>query len=685
MKDSINNNIYKTSLAKCLSIFSGGMSLAVCILVLTNKLLFASGTDYIVELALIFFTIVIGFKAKSGGLATALILLPLLPGLNTQLEALSGLSVLHKSINGLELVSGFVIGAVIQALTLPKSETTKLTVPWQFGVLVLVLLLSTSLGVARNLWQSASIPSVSGLIYNLLRFNQQGWHEDYRPLTDLVSYLVAIAWLTVLIPLLQSSENRSQKVFRPIIAGLIISGLFGILQVATGWGLPGDRSDRVIGIAAKGFEPDIHAYAGHILLGTLGLLGYLFYQTKSQLEKNIVGLTILISWLALIASKSRSSLLIALVVSLPIYSVWLWRKNKKICISLFLGTGALVGTAIYIRYFYNHPPWFLEYLRNLSQYEVFNRAFGQRADMYIAAVRMFYAFPLLGLGFGDYYRMSADIGFSHSSIYSFLKGENAHNYFLQTLAETGIVGSLVLLNILIRPILRRDNRKQKIIAYIGFAGLCAGNIFAHSFLVRENLFLALSLIALAYAWDQADRENISKNEKVKNENVKVKKEYIFEGKLIGTLIIVTIVLSAKEVIDSFSKYPYKYGSVCFEPRPEAEDHWLSGLYQTTVPAGAAGVSINFSAQGKIKNSDPVKITVSLKVPGQGVVVSAEQKLLEMEPSHLYLKFPERLSENNQIIQMEIKTDRCFTPKNLGYSTDIRRLGVKLEKPGVVFK
>lgn len=678
MRDIINNKIFKTYLAMGLSLFSWGMSLAACILVLTNGLFYANGSDYLLEIVFIFLAIIAGFKAKSGGIAASLFLLPLLPGLNSQLAAISGLSILNKSFNGLDLISGFFLGAVLQSLLQPKSELRKILPPWEFGLLTLMLILSTCIGITRNLWQSASVYSLEGLIYNLFRFNQQGWHEDYRPLTELVSYLIAIAWLSILIPLLKTIENRTQKVYRPIIAGLIVSGLFGLIQVATGWGVPGDRSDRVLSIAAKGFEPDIHAYAGHMLLGALGLIGYFLFETKNRLEKNLVGFTVAIAWLGLISSKSRSSLLIALAVMLPICSIWLWRKNKKIYLILLTILIMVGGTAVYLRYFYNHPQWFLEYLRNLAQYEVFNRAFGQRADMYIAAVRMFYAFPLLGLGLGDYYRMSADIGFSHSSIYSFLKGENAHNYFLQTLVETGIFGSLVFIYVLIKPLLTSENRKQKKIAYIGFAGLCAGNIFAHSFLVRENLFLGLSLIALAYAWEQ---ERIKSS--IERETQKVKKGLVFERRLIGTIIIVTIILSVKELTESFIKYPYIYGSVCYEPRPKSEDNWLSGVFHTNAPIGSTGIIINIAEQRLNTKGKTLNLKITAKNSKLGISESKNYELIELGSKKVKFNFPLQILSGEEI-DIEIRVSQCFTPKNFGHSMDARRLGIKIEMPGIEF-
>jgi hypothetical protein len=248
------------------------------------------------------------------------------------------------------------------------------------------------------------------------------------------------------------------------------------------------------------------------------------------------------------------------------------------------------------------------------------------------------------------------------------------------LVETGILGSIVFIYVLIKPLLTRENRKQKLIAYIGFAGLCAGNIFAHSFLIRENLYLALSLIALAYAWQSSDQE--STNEKI---IIKDNKETVFDSKLIGTIVLVILILTTKEIIESFNKYPYKYGSVCYISRPKSDDNWLSGRYETTIPVGTNSINIDFAAQGKIKNINPVKIKITVSALGEGVLVSKEEILKEFEPSNINLQIPEKLIDTNKILYLELKTDRCFTPINIGLSMDKRRLAVKLDSTGIEFK
>jgi hypothetical protein len=54
--------------------------------------------------------------------------------------------------------------------------------------------------------------------------------------------------------------------------GLAISAITGLIQAATGWGLPEAllqfRKDA-FGYAAIGLQPDLHAFAAHMLLGLL--------------------------------------------------------------------------------------------------------------------------------------------------------------------------------------------------------------------------------------------------------------------------------------------------------------------------------------------------------------------------------------------------------------------------------
>jgi len=61
--------------------------------------------------------------------------------------------------------------------------------------------------------------------------------------------------------------------------------------------------------------------------------------------------------------------------------------------------------------------------------------------VYLAALKLFALYPILGLGQSEFYRQSADYALTNSYFLSVNQnGENAHNYFLQTLAETGLIG-----------------------------------------------------------------------------------------------------------------------------------------------------------------------------------------------------------------------------------------------------
>jgi O-antigen ligase len=56
---------------------------------------------------------------------------------------------------------------------------------------------------------------------------------------------------------------------------------------------------------------------------------------------------------------------------------------------------------------------------------------GSRFEIWSAVTNMFSAYPLMGVGEGEFYRLSSNISFARSEFLQLNRGENAHNYFLQ--------------------------------------------------------------------------------------------------------------------------------------------------------------------------------------------------------------------------------------------------------------
>jgi O-antigen ligase len=121
---------------------------------------------------------------------------------------------------------------------------------------------------------------------------------------------------------------------------------------------------------------------------------------------------------------------------------------------------------------------------------------------------MFSEYPLFGIGQGNLFRMSSHIDVSHSIYMVQQGGENAHNYFLQTLAETGLVGTAAFILVLSWPFCRVAQFSKIAAPALALFSIGLGNLFSHPLLIRPNLILFAVLLALMYA---SIDNNLSRN------------------------------------------------------------------------------------------------------------------------------------------------------------------------------
>jgi hypothetical protein len=158
---------------------------------------------------------------------------------------------------------------------------------------------------------------------------------------------------------------------------------------------------------------------------------------------------------------------------------------------------------------------------------------------------MWSEFPLFGLGQGSFFKLSAIQDFSGSPLMVLSKGENAHNYFLQTLAEVGLIGFVCYGMVFIWPLLGASDKKYAMWpAGLAVVSIFLGNLYSHSLLIRENLFLLAALTALLYAHRAS--EDTFKGSKVASWVLGLR----------TAICVVIAIAAAQEVLVSFHKPPF---------------------------------------------------------------------------------------------------------------------------------
>ena len=434
--------------------------------------------------------------------------LPLLPEFHLQLEAVLKPPVKYfVGHPALDVVAGLCLGLWVKRMWLAKKiEPVFEPVNWVLGLLVIVLTVSTAMAVTRNL-QVASLFEISPLevLKQLVHFKLINHPNNYAPLVDLLTYSFAVLAICVLVPILKNFDlqEREDLIFKPLILSLILSASWGILQAFTGLGLSQitrDYRPASFGFGAQGFQPDIHAFAALMLLGTVGILGFV---KKAQRRDVILGaLCVGLCWIALMLSKSKATLVFAAVASPVLLIMSLKSKGLALQKILYISIAAIavLGVLIVITKSF---VW-LEYLWQLLAPDSFNRtnfnrALAYRPEIFRAALSIFSDYPIFGVGQGNFFRLSSQLDISHSQYLLEKGGDNAHNYFLQTLAETGLVGAVAFVLAIGWPFFRVDHFSKIAAPALVMVAIALGNIFSHPLLIRPNLILFAVFLALVYA------------------------------------------------------------------------------------------------------------------------------------------------------------------------------------------
>jgi hypothetical protein len=365
------------------------------------------------------------------------------------------------------------------------------------------------------------------------------------------------------------------------------------------------------------------------------------------------------------------------VAAILIWFIWsLWQKKSR----FFLPSIAILAAAIsiFVALIFNYSNSFggipvLSWLgelanefksRDLTSWSLFSGIFGSRFEIWEAAIRMWWEFPLMGIGQGNFYRLSDIASFSKSHFLILNHGENAHNYFLQTLTETGLVGMAVFSIFLFIPFFGIKNNKILIPATVALISIFLGNIFSHSLLVRENLIVASILMALVFSQSQV-AANFSFN---------------WAGRLKLLVVFFIGIMSINEVNSAFFRAPFEYGRYCFVANGSMKDYWKSGLFDILVPPKSEVIRVIFVEDGYLQHHFKRPIEWQLLGVDEGAQI--KEKIV-LKKSHNQISIveiiiPPFLIPNTGELTLRLKAEGCFTPRNLGIGLDARRLGLQIK-------
>lgn len=233
---------------------------------------------------------------------------------------------------------------------------------------------------------------------------------------------------------------------------------------------------------------------GQIILGR-SLGGIFYYLGERSFDINTIGIaSISLSGRSLLRAYGTFSHPNSLAGFLVI-TAYLWQKYKKthfwwivwwlIIVGILL-TGSRVAIAAFLLFFVKYwglllvlLGYFLMQKGVVGGWDVFS--WQKRVDLMKAAIRMFWSYPLFGVGWNNFLKQLPN--FSSGRLI-----QPVHNIFLLMLSQLGIVNSLVLIKALKVLIKKIDWKLFLLVAFLGF--------FDHYFLtLPQNIWiLAVALI-----------------------------------------------------------------------------------------------------------------------------------------------------------------------------------------------
>ena len=277
----------------------------------------------------------------------------------------------------------------------------------------------------------------------------------------LVAEGAALAWAT-------ESLTRRDAELAPRVVWCAVVGHAGVAVL---------NITRVVGASLRGAEfprslpglflsireytqYDVNAAASILVMVILAAIGLTSRRARLPLAFTI-GIVAIALWVA----GSRVAMA-ALLITLT--GVLVLRARRSASMLWMAGAAMLVSAGVSAWLVIGYPAG-----RNLN----LPTSIASRAVLFKAAIGMTADAPLLGVGAGTFLEEAPNYGTADLAplVYDGRTRDNAHNYFLQTLAEQGVVGLLALLAMLaaaLVPALRATGRRDVLVTWLA-AGIVA--------------------------------------------------------------------------------------------------------------------------------------------------------------------------------------------------------------------
>ncbi|NER18921.1 O-antigen ligase family protein [Spongiivirga citrea] len=310
---------------------------------------------------------------------------------------------------------------------------------------------------------------------------------------DLLIRSLSLLFFPIIFLFVKEDASSVKKLFDFLLVGLVISFFVNI-----GIALQGSLEDLdkvnynsvygFIDSIVKGLDNFIGAQfsslvnPSYLSLYILLVLGY-YLKNKIESGLRLTVLIILFLYLFLLASKTAYLMLTIMSV---LFIIKIEDKNQKYMATVILILGLVV--------FLSNPRIFDFYqrIKEYDQTEMYQEVASEKARIqsWDASIRLIKEQPLFGYGLGDANTMLIkkyrELGYQRNEMEKY----NAHNQFLQTMLQTGILGAGVLIAIFFLLGRRLRRSKNEFAVFL----ILFTSLFFESMLVRFNGIVFLSII-----------------------------------------------------------------------------------------------------------------------------------------------------------------------------------------------
>jgi hypothetical protein len=226
-----------------------------------------------------------------------------------------------------------------------------------------------------------------------------------------------------------------------VVGGALVAAAATVVAVPVRYWLTGDANElvRYFVLTRSRYTfhvPDVNAAASHFLLGGVVVVGALASRARGRVFWGL-GLAIVLA--ALWIAGSRAAMVALAVMGLLLVagprlvaSGWRWPALS----SRVVGVAAVLVLVLLVL-----APTAMGSASAMRGSA--SRSLSVREEFLITSVRMTATAPVLGVGVGTYYQRSSE--FMPPGIKKLYGRENAHDYFMQTAAELGVVGVVAFL------------------------------------------------------------------------------------------------------------------------------------------------------------------------------------------------------------------------------------------------